>query len=396
MPPMRISEVTWHTSVVFLSTLAVQASAMAVIALSGYVLGVEDFARLSVISTACIMTVAFLDLGLSLTTTKMYGDTGDEGHFRFAFAVRLLLIVVAAALGALIVVLGRPDIGAGIALGGFYNLWNGSRSTDQAMQDYRSFTGSSLVFAGLRLAGGLTTLWALRDPLIVAVALYLTPVAAIVFSRSYSTVRRAFQDFTWPGNRVLRYALLTHTAQFLFLSILYAPQFFIEAQLPAADVGRFGLIMTFTGPVSLLVTSVRNVLLPKMLGTSSDIERLLWSRKGAQIIGLLWLALMLGGAATGLVIELLYSHKYPNTFWPFLIFYAGFMTAGTIGLTSLSMHTQGVPHYAVIMNAAKLGAFIPLLLLLGTSLLLIVTITAVVTVLGEIALILILRGRMQQ
>lgn len=386
MARQQIAEVTRHASIVFFSTLALQTTGFIILAVSGRMLDVAAFARLSLISAACMLAVSAFDLGLNLTTTKMYGDTGDVAHFRFAFAVRLLLVAAAPVIGGAVEAMGARGLGVGIALAGVFNLWSGIRATDQARQDYRSFSVASLWFAVLRAACGVAAFLVWPEPEVIAAAMYALPIVAIVTSRSFPMVLGAFHHFAWPSATVLRYTVMVHLNQVLFLLVPYAPQFLVNARLSNADVGRYGLILTFAAPISLVITSVRDVLLPKMFGPSSDFEKLLWSRKGAVAIGGLWLALMIGGVLAGLLIEIFYGSKYPNTLWPFLIFYAGFTTTGMIGFTSLSMHTQGVPHYAVLASLVKAILFAPLLAVFGSSLTAIVTVTALVMVIGELPL----------
>src|SRR5271157_1031228 len=187
-----ISVVARQTAVTFLATLAIQATTFAILALAALAMPKEAFARLSLIVAAAMLANALFELGLNLTSTKMYGETRDEGYLRAAFAVRLACLPAGTLLGLAVWRAGAADAGLGIALGAVLNLWNGLRAADQARQDYCSFARSSLAFAVLRAATGFTALYLTRNPVWTAVATYALPVVAGVASRS---VRLAAGDF---------------------------------------------------------------------------------------------------------------------------------------------------------------------------------------------------------
>ena len=159
-----LSVVARQTGVTFLSTLAIQATTFAILALAAFVMPKEAFARLSLIVAMVMLANALFELGLNVTSTKMYGDTRDEGYLRAALAVRLACLPAGAVLGLAVWWAGAADAGLGIALGAVLNLWNGMRATDQARQDYRSFARSSLIFAVLRAMSGLAALYLTRNP----------------------------------------------------------------------------------------------------------------------------------------------------------------------------------------------------------------------------------------
>jgi hypothetical protein len=81
-----------------------------------------------------------------------------------------------------------------------------------------------------------------------------------------------------------------------------------------------------------------------------------------------------------------YGDKFPGIGLAFLIFYAGSSATSMIGLYSLSVHTQGVPHLSMAINVVKLVVVAILLTAVGHSLLSVVTITAVAMVVGELLL----------
>lgn len=388
-----LREVASHTAITFLSTLAIQATTFIILSLAALKLPVEAFARLSLIVATVMLANALFELGLNITATKMYGDTRDESYLRTAFAVRLALVPVSAALGAAVVAVDLPDIGLGIGLGAVLNVWNGVRATDQARQDYRSFTRSSVIFAALRIAGGLGALFAFRNPAAIAIALYALPVVACAFSASLRQAREAFARPRPPLAGALRYAGYVYLNAITFIAVPYVPQFFVASRLDATDVGTYGLVLTFTGPVSLVVYSLRSVLLPKMLGSRSELEDMLWSRRGLAVILGLWAMAVLGGVAISFGLDALYGARFPHIQAAFLIFFAGYSGTATIGFYTLSIHTQGLPGLASLVGLVKFVALMLAAPLCGADLLAIVSTTAVMMLAFEIVLVALLARR---
>lgn len=384
--PFLLRQVAQHTALVLGSTLAIHATTFAILAAAALVLPTEAFARLSLIVAAAMLANAVFEFGLNLTSTKMYGDTGDEAFLRTAFRIRLLCLPVGCLLGlAVWLALGAGDLGLGIGLGAALNLWNGVRASDQARQDYRSFVAASLSFAALRGVAGLGALYATHDPVLTALAAYALPVAGAALSGSARYMAEAFSGVRRPGSDMLWYAAHVYLNALAFIAIPYVPQFVIASRFDAAAVGTYGLILTFTGPVSLLVYALRSVLLPKMLGNDARVENMLWSRRGCFVLFAAWVGLMAGGALLAYGLEIFYAHKFPEIRPAFVIFFTGISASAVIGLYSLSVHTLGVPHISTGIGLAKFAVLIALLQLTGSSLLEVVALTAIVMASAEIA-----------
>lgn len=390
-----LRETVWHTALTFLSTLAIQSISFAILAVAAHVLPIEAFARLSLIVAAVMLSSAFFEFGLNVTSTKMYGDTRDEWFLIAASRVRLACVPISALLGLCVAFLeGGPDIGIGIGLGAILNLWNGVRASDQARQDYRSFTRASLAFAAVRGILGLTALYLTRDPIVVAFATYALPVLMSVLSSSARYLMVAPSMLARrPTVTMIKYAAYVYLNALTFILIPYLPQFVISHRLDVAAVSTYGLILTFTGPISLLVYSLRSVLLPKMLGSGAHFEEILWSRHGAAVIGGAWLALMIGGVAIGFGLEIFYGYKFSGIRQIFWLFFTGFSATAMIGLYSLSVHTQGVPQLGVVVGVGKVAVLAGFLIFAGQNLIIIVAMTAFVMVLSEIVLAGILAAR---
>lgn len=390
----HLREVAQHTALVFATTLAIQAATFLILASAALALTTDGFARLSLIVAATMLSNGLFELGLNLTSTKMYGDTRDEGFLRTAFLIRLLCVPLGCMVGVFVALAwGATDIGLGIGLGAALNLWNGVRASDQARQDYRSFVASSLSFAALRAVAGLGALYATGDPALTAIAIYVLPSAGAAFSASARYAVEAFAGPRRPMGDMLWYGTNVYLSAIAFIAIPYVPQFVIASRMNATAVGTYGLILTFTGPISLLVYSLRSVLLPKMLGDGSRLEDMMWSWRGLFAIVALWAALMAGGALLGYGLGIFYAHKFPEIRSTFTVFFIGFSATAMIGLYSLSVHTLAVPQLNAAISVAKFAILLVLLPLTGPALADVVALTATVMVAGEIALVALLGAR---
>lgn len=374
-----------QATVTAVATLTVQVSTFAVQALAPWLLSDVDFARLTVIIAATMLGSAFCDFGLGLTATRFYGQSRDERFLIGAFRLRLLCLPLAAVTAA--VLLGASLIHADIALAivasAVLSLWNGARSADQARQDYRSFARASLLFSVLRTLCGLGALVMFRDPVAVAIGLYVLPMPAMLASESWALVLRAFRDRGRDVLAMLRYSFPVYINALIFIGLPYIPQFVIAARLDAQATGTYGLITTFTAPLSLVVYSLRSVLLPRMLGDDGKIEAALWSPRGFVTIGFIAVAAGLVGLCVAQGLGLVYGTRFPELRQGFALFFAGFAFTACLGIFSLSIHTLGVPRLGMWLSLPKIVAMAGALTLFGDTLTEVITITILIMIAGE-------------
>ena len=377
-----------HVTVTAVTTLAVQVSTFAILASAPWLLSAVDFARLMVIVAGVMLGSAIFDFGLGLTSTRFYGKSRDERALIGAFHIRLLCLPVAASLAAVLLAIdwvGR-DIAFAIATSAILSLWNGTRSADQARQDYRSFARASVVFSVLRILGGGSALIVFGDPLAVAVGLYVIPVAAIVAARSRTLVWQALRNRGNDIGAMLRYSLPVYINALVFIGIPYIPQFVITARLDAQASGTYGLITTFAAPMSLMVYSLRSVLLPRMLGDGDLIEKKLWSLRGFITLKLIALATGLLGLCIAQGLDWVYGTRFPEISPSFALFFAGYALTACLGIYSLSIHTLGVPKLAMWISLLKIVALMAAMAVFGKTLLEVILVTVTIMVIGEVVL----------
>jgi len=371
------------------STVLVQISTFTVLALSGAVLSLQDFAQLSVLVAAVMMSSVILELGINTTATKLYGEAEDERFLNTAVLVRYLIALVTVVVSGAVLWIGHEVLAIGLVLGGALNVWNGVRSNDQARQDYRSFVQSNIVFAALRLFFGLAALWYLKDPVAIAFAIYALPIAAVLFSKAIKFRLRGPSIAKAELGRSAGYAFFVYANAVAFAAAAYLPQFFISERMGAAEIGTYGLLLTFTAPLTLVVYSVRSVFLPKMLRAGNSIEPFLWSRKGLAMILLSWLAIAVAGCLCALGLDMVYGARFPLLRDSFLIFFAGYSATSLIGIYSLSVHTNGIPGIAASVGGLKLAVLAASIYFFSDELLEVVAFTASYMLLFEIVLVLL-------
>lgn len=388
--PGTIGELFSDALVTLYSTVLVQLSTFTVLALSGALLSLEDFAELSVLVASVMISSVVLELGINTTATKLYGEAEDERFLQIAVLVRYLIALVMMAVAGAVFWIGYETLAIGLVLGGALNVWNGVRSNDQARQDYRSFLQSNVVFAALRFLFGLGALWYLKDPVSIAFGIYALPIAAALFSKA---IRFRLRDLSITRAELRRsagYAFFVYSNAVAFSGAAYLPQLLISERMGAADIGTYGLLLTFTAPLTLVVYSVRSVFLPKMLRAGNNIEPFLWSRRGLAVILLAWLAIVVAGCVCAVGLDMIYGVRFPLLRDAFLIFFAGYSATSLIGIYSLSVHTKGIPGIAASIGALKLAVLAAGIYFFADELLEVVALTASCMLLFEIVLVLLL------
>lgn len=379
-----------HSGSTLAATLAVQLSTFIILTLSAQVLSTEQFARLSLIVAVSMMSSALFELGLNVTATKVFGESRDAGVFSVTMRVRLGLVLVALGCGALFWRVAPGEFVLGVALGAVLNVWNGVRAEDQARQCFKEFAKNSFLLAGVRLVVALPLLFALRDAVWVVIGIYFLPVVAVLIVSSAWRRLIAKGGDQFGVASVFAYAKYVYPNSLIFIALPYLPQLLIAERLPATAGASYGLVIAFSGPVGLLIYSLRATLLPKLFGQNGSIEALVWSRRGFAVLAFGWVLLMLLGIGLSIVLDVLYGSKFLNISEAFLIYFAGTSFAGVAGIYGLSVHTLGVPQLSLSVSVARLVGLVLGLLIFNESLIEVVAVVSCVMVLGEIVLVVLL------
>lgn len=263
------------------------------------------------------------------------------------------------------------------------------------MQQFRAFARSSLIFALFRLLITLPLLFVLGDALSAAIGLYLAPLVALLFivggwrdvlSGSAGKIKIA---------EVFSYAKFVYPNSLLFIVLPYFPQLYIDDRLSSEAAASYGLIVAFSGPVGLLIYSLRATLLPKLFGEGA-LERQLWSAKGFFLLSFGWVLLLVIGVVFAELIDYLYGERLEGIRAVFLVYFAGVSLTGILGIYGLSVHTLGIPQVGLYVNGLRVVALVFGLMHFGFNLMGVVLLVSIIMAVGELVLVFLVYRRMRR
>jgi len=169
----------------------------------------------------------------------------------------------------------------------------------------------------------------------------------------------------------------------------YLPQYFIYSRLGTVETATYGVILVYFGPLSLLTTSLRSYLLPKLCVEGDDgirdATRLLMTTACAGLP--LFLAMVAIAPALGLA----YGRRLPELPMAFALFTALYGPTALVGFYNMRVHIARAINYEMIVNISRLSIIIVLLFFFGTTLFRIIYLTLVVLVVGEGILFFVIR-----
>lgn len=377
-----------HSGGTLAATLAVQASNFFLLAVAAQLLTTEEFARLSSIVAVVMMSSALFEFGLNVTATKIFGESRDKGVFSVAAKIRVWTLLIVMVVSSLLWVVSPADVLLAITLGAFTNVWNGMRATDQAMQQFRAFAKSSLLFALFRMLITLPLLFFVGDAVSTAIGLYFAPLAALML------VAGGWRDVRSGGGgqikvaEIFSYAKFVYPNSIIFIALPYLPQLYIGDKLSFEAAASYGLIVAFSGPVGLLIYSLRATLLPKLFGQGA-LERRLWSTKGGLLLSIAWVFLLVTGGVFAEILEFFYGERFDGIRSAFLVYFAGISLTGILGIYGLSVHTLGVPQVSLYVNGLRAVALVCGLIQFGFSLMSVVLVLSTIMAVGEIVLLIV-------
>lgn len=371
--------------ITLMATLGNQASAFLLLGLSAHLMPVNDFARVSIIVATVMLSSALADFGLSITATKIYGRTGKESVFNASLRFKLFLcIFVFIVLCFITGFYGLKDSVLGVFLGVLLSLWNGIRSADQARQDYKSFARGSFLFSIVRMTAGLLVIFLYPDPILLVFAMYGVPVVFIGSCGGLKYLRSADGEGWLLIRGAIRYSWFTYLNAIAFVALPYIPQFLAAIRLSSEDVAKYGLIMAFSGPIGLIVYSIRAALLPKFFQSGGKIERALWSLRGAGVLLFLYGVFIVVGCVLSVFLDVAYGAQYEGVGGLYFWYFAGYSLTAVIGILGLSVHTLEIPHVSFGFGVLKLAALLVVLYFFGFTLSVLVYSVVLVMLLGEV------------
>lgn len=379
------------TAFVLLSNLAVNLTTFFVLSLAPRFLATDGFANLSLMIAACFFGTVLLDLGLNVSAVKKYSERRDQGFLSALLVVKGGLVTASLLAIPLLFEGGMAATAGAVVLStAALTWWAGTRAVEQARQDFSRFARQNLLFAALRAVLGGSALLT-HDWLVVALAVFVAPSLLV----AAFDLRRLRRLLVLPGRDVWReiagYSRFTYLSSLFYNAALYVPQLFISARLGPIDVGTFGLILLFLGPLSLVNTSLRTFVLPKIAASEVTQAGLIADRR-VRIATLIVAGAALAGIALASVgLDLIYGSRFPELARLFAIYVGIYVAVSVLGPLNMEVHRLGAAGLEASVNGVRLLAAVVLLHALGTTLDRIVLISALVMLAGEIALFLLSR-----
>jgi O-antigen/teichoic acid export membrane protein len=374
---------------VLVSGLVVNAATFVILALAPLMLTIEDFAKLTLGVAAVMFLATLLDFGLSITSTRQFAATRDPAYLSLSIKTRLALFTALGSLaGALCMWPEARPFAIALLAAAALNIWTGLRAADQAREDFASFARANLLFSAARIgfagAGLASGSW-----IAVMLGLFVVPVIAIAVFKSAGvlrTIRPKASPVLAPSARYARFVFMSAVC---YGGLMALPAAIAGLRLDPVGIGTIGLANTFIGPVTLLNTAFRLVLLPRITASETALRPRLNGTRIAMALALT----LLCAAGAGLLGDILYGQRFALAGPVIGIMTAGMLATSILGLMNLDVHRVGAPSVEALTNLGRLLITAPILWLSGTSVLLLSLAAAVCLVVGEIVLFFKIKAR---
>ncbi|MFV0298405.1 MAG: hypothetical protein ACK5JT_20075 [Hyphomicrobiaceae bacterium] len=377
---------------VFASQFTLNLSLVVILLVASLVLVPAEFARLSLVNGYIMIGAMLLDVGLNGASLKLSVETGQRAFVLLnqavkaaVFVVSLLLLVVAGALGhgsAEVIVVACA---AGLAF------WYATRTVEQFDRLFVRYAKINLALGASRLLVG-GTLIASRSWWMIAAGVHvvaLLPICAktlVVLMRDRREVWRACHG---GGARVL----LRLAPAFFFCAAFYSAipvitQTAIAQTGDAMATGAFGIVLLVVGPVTLLTSTLRIYLQPQIIATSiQDVDVFGLGAGSLHLMVVVYASmLLLGIVPASMLVEWAYHLRYPGVGTMVLIYGGATCIVEAIGFYNVRVMRRDFVRVGLWVNVLRAGAC-ALPFLYHLSPLHIATWSAVVLVVGELALL---------
>jgi O-antigen/teichoic acid export membrane protein len=329
-------------------------------------LSIDAFADFSVISATALLISLVMDFGLGVAIIKRYATSQDPRYLSMFSTLRLLIFGTSIAIGALLWMAGRPLWGCALTCGSGANLWISMRTADQAVQDYRTYLNSSLMITALRCVLGLVAMLT-GSAETVAAAIYVVPTVLLAVLH-----RDRYLEFEWASLPLVRkisgYAAATYLSGLAFVTCLYVPQYFIALRFTPIDIGEYGLILSLTGPLTLVTAALRAYLLPRFARGGAWLDQFGGARRLLQLVVVVVLSVTVVVATVAYGLNCFYALRYPEIGARYLLFMFFFGISTMLALFNVRVHEAGIPGREAVVNAGRLLFLLGSLMALAHSL----------------------------
>lgn len=369
--------------------------------------GHEVFGLFSIAVNIALTTLTLSEFGMNLTMVRLYKLHDDNParakaiilwNYYFKWSMLLLLTVIAILLSRTLsdALMKRHDKALLVAMaligGGVLGLWSYLKAFFQSKNLFNKIASLTFFYAFLRLIF-----------LAVFVGFSLNPVTELIFSGVYlipvfltlllgfylinGTLNSAYivkKDLFEAGKEIISYSkwvAISAIAYSLFQRVII---FMAATYTDMTQVALVSAGFVFTGIISLINDSARQVLFPKI--AQLKLTDLLDYKKRIYKITPLYfiISIMLIGILSIVMIYTLGS-KYQESLPIFWISGMGMLITTGIGFYTISIHTLQKPHIEAYINVGRLLILLIVLFLLKTyGIMSMVWAYSIIIVLGEI------------
>lgn len=407
-PPMTamqiraaLSQLTRHPELreqiaAFASHFLLNLSLFAVVIAASVILAPAEFAHFSLANNYIMLGAMLMDMGLNTAALKLAIEGDRRDFLDINLALKTFFFLFATALLAVVTLFAGPQrelvilsCSAGLAC------WYATRCIEQYRRLFWRYASlnlqlsvSRIVVGGLSLATGS---WAF-----IALSIHVLALLPISAATIAQLVRRSdLLKSLWPRSTLtilFRAAPAYFLTAVLYSSIPAIAQTAIYLRNDIAATGAFGIVVLLVGPISLLTNTLRIYLQPQiMLKDLSDVDVFGLGRGSLRIVaGAYFSILLLSILPASLLVGWFYADRYPQAGLYLLIFGSACCVVDALGFYNMRVLRGNLINLGLAVNAARaLFAAFPLLYD-GLAPLAIVAWTAVVVVIGELALFIIL------
>jgi O-antigen/teichoic acid export membrane protein len=353
-------------------------------------LGVREFGVLSLAFSVTLLTGAIGELGLNLTTIRLFnkhsGDSkAQEILLGSVLAVKatifVSLLIVSVPIGHLLArgLSGDDEnwllFAVALATGGLLFFWTYLQSLFQCYRQFNRLAAYTMLYSGLRLVallaaytlqgeGSLTWLLATYTlPTAILLGVGLIPMAGKLLALSILAPQSSIAAL----KEAVAYSKWVALSGIAYIAMPYLARFILAVRASVEEVGIFSAGMTFTVAFSTLNTAVRAVIFPQVTALEGRGEIRRYLGRLARIAPYYTVLAVLGIACLGSLQWAVLGEEYRAALPVFLVTAGAFAAVVFLGLGTMLVHTMMRPQVDAWVNVVRLGLMVLLASILVPS-----------------------------
>lgn len=335
--------------------------------LAARLLGAGDFGTLSLGISVLIVIVAFGELGINLSTVRLfnkYAQLEDAGGVLLG-SVLVIKGVIACGLVVAGVVVSFSSWGPVYALGaataGLVLLWTFFQTLLQCYRQYETMARYIALYSALRVGCLVATYAAAsRHPVAWLLALYTLPTGAVLgvglvprVGRLISAAMAAPKKARGLLRELVKYTSWVALASSAYVAMPYLLRFIVVHKASLEEVGVFSAGMAFTMALGTVNGALRAVLFPEVTAFRGDSE--VRTYLGGLARGVRYFAPVaaVGIGALAIAQPWILGPGYGGAVPVFMVTAIGLTLVAYLGLATIVVHTMMKPHLDAWVNVGR-------------------------------------------